>query len=384
MRAGSIVAGVSDRPASARICRSSPGSGATSAGSPSYGWSVVPSSRPSCHGTANATRPSLSIAVIAASYPLSADSTRCVPRESCTVVPAPGCSICRTRSIHGPLALTTTRARISSAPPPRRSTASAPVTRPPERAQPDDLEMVQHQRAGLGGAVEHRQREPRVVGEVVVVEHRRRAPGRPRGPAPANGASSVEEAVDGRRGTPTGRRTAAVPASSAAGPYERLGRERDEKRQRPHQMRGDDRRVRAPLRVRLTHQPHIAHREVAQAAVDELGRGARRRRRQVARVDQRHPQAGTGQRPGNAGAHHAAADHQHVEVCRLKLRQRLGAVAGGGAAGHGDSMIRSSRVSRTSVSQRWQPSSWNQRSRHGPSGLSRRQTSSQSTGISPP
>ena len=58
----------------------------------------------------------------------------------------------------------------------------------------------------------------------------------------------------------------------------------------------------------------LALREVAQAAVDELGRPARRAERQVVRVDCEHRQAAGDGVEGDTGAGDAEADHHDVHL----------------------------------------------------------------------
>ena len=110
-------------------------------------------------------------------------------------MPAPGRSIWRTRSIHGPARVDhhpradLERRAVQAVDRGGADDASA------ERLEADDLDVVQHQRAGLGGTVQRRQRQPRVVREVVVVQHRAAARDRCEAGNEARAAS-----VDSRRG----------------------------------------------------------------------------------------------------------------------------------------------------------------------------------------
>ena len=90
--------------------------------------------------------------------------------------------------------------------------------------------------------------------------------------------------------------------------------QRHEDRHRPHQMRREPGREQAAFAQRLVHQPEFELLEVAQAAVDELARSARRAGGQIARLDERHRQPARGgvQRRTHAGD--AATDDQNVEA----------------------------------------------------------------------
>lgn len=116
--------------ASSRICAVSFSLTATSAGSPSYASSVVPSSSMSSHGRANVMR-YLSIGVASAAFHGRVRfRTRCAPLDRRMEGAASGFSILRRWSTHGPVAFSTRRALTPNSVPSRRSSRSAPVTRP--------------------------------------------------------------------------------------------------------------------------------------------------------------------------------------------------------------------------------------------------------------
>jgi hypothetical protein len=92
---------------------------------------------------------------------------------------------------------------------------------------------------------------------------------------------------------------------------------RDDQRQRPHQVRRQVDEQRA-LEQRLAHQSDVEVLEVAQAAVDELGRPARGPRRVVLGVDQRNAVPARRRVERHARAGDPAADHHHVEAIRLE------------------------------------------------------------------
>ena len=93
-------------------------------------------------------------------------------------------------------------------------------------------------------------------------------------------------------------------------------------RLRQHEaQRPDDVRRHRPqplaLDQRLTHQPYLAIFQIAQAAVDQLGRGGRGMAGQIVLLDQRHRQAAPGRIARNPGAVDPAADDQQVHVLRV-------------------------------------------------------------------
>ena len=83
------------------------------------------------------------------------------------------------------------------------------------------------------------------------------------------------------------------------------------------------------LGQRLAHQRELVVLEVAQAAVDQLGRRRRGVRREVVLLAQHHAAAAAGEVARDAGAVDAAADDQHVAAAtvgagaaRLRLASR--------------------------------------------------------------
>jgi hypothetical protein len=89
------------------------------------------------------------------------------------------------------------------------------------------------------------------------------------------------------------------------------------------------------LQGRLAHQRDVAHGEVAQAAVDELGGAVRGPGGEVLGLDERHGQAPQRGVPGDAGAGDAAPDDEQVEGLAGERAQEGVAVAGvEGIGGH--------------------------------------------------
>ncbi len=82
--------------------------------------------------------------------------------------------------------------------------------------------------------------------------------------------------------------------------------------QRPHAMRAESRQS-ATLRECRPYQAEIPLGEVAQASVDQFGRGGRRPGAPVVLFHERHPQAAQRGIVGDPGAVDSAPDDQHVE-----------------------------------------------------------------------
>ena len=84
----------------------------------------------------------------------------------------------------------------------------------------------------------------------------------------------------------------------------------------------DDVHQQPPLGVGLAHQPNVAEAQVAQAAVDQLRRGARRAAAEVPAVDQGDSEpVGSGEL-GDTGPDDPAADHEQVVSPLAQLRER--------------------------------------------------------------
>ena len=85
-------------------------------------------------------------------------------------------------------------------------------------------------------------------------------------------------------------------------------------------MRGDVGGQGTALVVRLAHEAHVAEPQVAEPAVDELGRRARRARPEVPGVDEGHGEPRAGRVGGGRRADHAPADDEQIE---RPTRERL-------------------------------------------------------------
>ena len=106
-------------------------------------------------------------------------------------------------------------------------------------------------------------------------------------------------------------------------------REREEELDRPHEVRRQLRQQQAPFSQGLVHEPELEHLEVAQPAVDQLARPARRSGGDVDRLDQPGRQAARHRVERDADAGDPAADDEDVEPLPLEpgdgLRTGLGA-----------------------------------------------------------
>ncbi len=239
------------------------------------------------------------------------------------LVPARGSSSWRRVSTHGPVAFTTARVRtrISSPADVRAWTARDVAV---VHVESDDLAARRDRRAAGGGRACDGDDEARVVGLVVVVDAPR--------------AQSVGSQRGGQReragGCDDQRRAVAEPGERAVGDHARadrdravraVGAQRHAEAQRAHEVGCDDAGQRTTLGVRLAHELHVAHAQVPEAAVDELGGGARRPRGEVVAFEQRDAQSGPCGDPRHAGADDPAADDHDVE--RLVSKGRCGGVA---------------------------------------------------------
>jgi len=98
--------------------------------------------------------------------------------------------------------------------------------------------------------------------------------------------------------------------------------QRVEKPHRLDQMRGQPLQQQPAFSEGLTHQAKIGLLEVADAAMHELGRPARRSRGPVAGFENAHTESTGDGVHRTADPHDAAADHQDVQFLGLELGQR--------------------------------------------------------------
>ena len=185
------------------------------------------------------------------------------------------------------------RPRGSRVPRPRRAAARRPGRwrAPGRRSRP---------RCGRRPGCAGRRRPARPSSGSPRGRRRRAARGTPRASPSGTGA--------GAAGSPRPRREGGTQhvvegdAGAEVGPLPHRRGERQQERQRRHQVRGDGLHQPGPLAQRLVDQRERQLLEVAQAAVDQLARPAGGARRQVAGLQQRHGQAAAGGVQRGAGA----------------------------------------------------------------------------------
>ena len=198
-------------------------------------------------------------------------STRCAPLLRVTEVPALASSSRRTSSIHGPVAFTTSARRDV------QRLAGEGVAHLSDRAtlEPDQLDSVEHDGARVGCTADVRQAEPGVVGLGVGIQPRGTetlAPqlrnelrrGRGRDHAAALGDGSGQPRVRPERATD---RDARVGPAAIDGEHEA---------ERTDEVGCHEPAERLHLGQRLANQAELAEPQVAQPAVDQLRRRARR------------------------------------------------------------------------------------------------------------
>ena len=186
----------------------------------------------------------------------------------------------------------------------------------------DELDPVDDDGAGIGRAAQVRQAEAGVVGLGVGIEpgsakavepqrrdELRRGRGRDHAPALGDGARQArvrpERAAD--RDAPV--RAAAV--------------DRQHEVERPHEVRRDDAAERMHLGKRLTNEAEMAEAQIAQPAVNELRRRARRARREVVALDEGDPEPMSGGDLGDARPDDPAADDEQVERLGSQALERV-------------------------------------------------------------
>ena len=191
--------------------------------------------------------------------------------------------------------------------------------------EPQELDAVEHHRTGVDGAAEVRQTEPSIVGLGVGIE--------------AGGAQAVEpkrrdELRRSRRRDHAstlgdGARQAGVRPERTADrnpPVRPTAIDREQEVQRTDQVWRDETAERMHLGQRLTDEAEVAEAQVAQAAVDELRRRARRARREVVALDERDPEPVPRSNLGDAGSDDPATHDEQVEPLRAQALERGGSL----------------------------------------------------------
>ncbi len=202
---------------------------------------------------------------------------------------------------------------------PLNKSRDEPATRP---VQSDHARVVDHGRPEIRGGRHRGQNESSVVGLALIENPADAQPIRPQRRDEMLGGSRSDETHPGPtepaqrpvRENTSGRR------HRASGPSA-ICRQHD--RHAAHQVRRDMVHQRAPLALRLPDEREIEHRQVPEAAVDELGRAAGRRSTEVPGVDQGDRQAGARRLESDAAADDAGPDDQQVERAVAKVLPRL-------------------------------------------------------------
>ena len=187
----------------------------------------------------------------------------------------------------------------------------------------DDLAARRDRRAARGSRPCDGDDEARVVGLVVVVDAARaQSVGPQRGSQRerAGGCDDQRGAVAEAGERPVGHHARADRDRAVR----TVGAQRHAEAERAHEVGCDDAGERTALGVCLAHELHIAHAQVPEAAVDELGGCARRPRGEVVTFEQRDAQPGPRGDPRHAGADDPASDDHDVE--RLVSKGRCGGI----------------------------------------------------------
>ncbi len=183
----------------------------------------------------------------------------------------------------------------------------------------DDLAARRDRRATGGSRPRDGDDEARVVGLVVVVHA---SCAQPVGPQ-RGGQRQRAGGRDHQRGA------VAEPRERAVGDHARadrdravraVGAQRHAEAQRAHEVGSDDAGQRTALGVRLAHELHIAHAQVPEAAVDELGGRTRRPRGEVVAFEQRDAESSPCGDPRHPAADDPATDDHDVELLVSKGR----------------------------------------------------------------
>ena len=185
--------------------------------------------------------------------------------------------------------------------------AGDPAPRDPELAH---LGVVEHRRPGLGGRPDVREAEAAVVrvgvgvepagAQAVEAQARHALASELRWDEPAQ-AGARERGVEDEARLDRQRAVRSAPV------------ERKQEGQAADEVGRDHLHQQPPLVVGLSHQADVAQPEVAEAAVDQLRRGARGPRAEVPAVDKRDGEPGARRLGRDARADDAPSDHEQVE-----------------------------------------------------------------------
>ncbi len=202
--------------------------------------------------------------------------------------------------------------------------------------EPDHAGPVGHVRPERGGGAHQRHRVPGVVDAGVVVPDGADQGVLAQGGHLAQRLTPRELLVHRDAARPrrqAGHRVVQRETRCDVGPLPEAPLERVHERDRVDEVRREPLQQQTPLAQRLPHQPEVEHLQVAQPAVDQLGRARRRAAGPVAGLDQRDAEpAGRGVE-GRPGADDPAADDEDVDLLGRHLPQRRDPLGGAEAAG---------------------------------------------------
>ena len=242
----------------------------------------------------------------------------CTPFDRCRSAGAAGSSSRRSASTQAPAAFTTQPARTRISRPVSRHRAVTPTARSCSVGIAGDLGPVQRPRAQPRGRAQVGQHQPRVVRQVLAVgagEAPLRAVERGllalelrRAPVLVHvvALDRAELLVGGDRGAELQQRRARVDGQHHPAPLGQVRREPEDH---------------LALERALAHQPHVAQRQVAQAAVDQLGGAARGAGREVLGLEQDDRQPAQRRLAREPRAGDPAADDREVEALGLERRR---------------------------------------------------------------
>ena len=199
-----------------------------------------------------------------------------------------------------------------------------------DRAKLDHLREVEHRRPCLRRSGHVREAEPLVVRPRVLVDA---ATAQALEPERGNAAPGAVRPHEPPELLARERGVRPQPGLDRRRPVGAAAVDREQERDPPHEVRRDDPEQRPPLRVRLADELEVAEAEVPQAAVDELGRGARRRAAEVAPVDEGDAKAAARPLARDPGPDDAAADYEQVVRCPREVRPSRSAPLGYGHSG---------------------------------------------------
>ena len=274
--------------------------------------SVVPMSQWCFHGMTNSTEDSVRRIRPASPTIRSRGTTMCTPLDARTRNRPRPPDMAWISSVQTPVQLSTTPARMVAVRPSSVSRTSDPHDAVGLADEPGDLRRRPHHRAVASRGTRDGEGVPGVIGLGVEVPHSTDQRIRPQPREHPQGGAPAEVLLPRHAGV-AAHRVVQRQAGGHVRPLPPVVGQRIEERNRLDQVRGQPGRHQLPLAQRLAHQAELELLQIAQAAVEQLGRPARGSGGEVARLDQSHGQPTGGRVERRTGAGDAAADHDDVE-----------------------------------------------------------------------